>query len=165
MIVAAYLAVALATLSRAPRAALWLTVGGASFLASHIYWMSGAPHPIMVATMIDTVVVLLIYFRWRERWELAILVLFQIMLGLNFFRGLSELPERATAILPFSISQPTAAFAFELLNLAVIAIAGSTALLQRDGQTHGGGGDHRWLVPGLKRLALARRVDPPFTSR
>lgn len=141
------------------RAMAWLGLGAAVFTASSVYWRTGLPHPELVAGAFDTIVCLTIYFAGRERWEMWIWRLFQVMLMLNIIRLAGTV-----GIYP-NADHGTYAVLLEVTNWLVILLISGTAGLQRIGYGYGGAADPWHRVSGLVRALHAQRSRPPFTAR
>lgn len=141
------------------RAMIWLAVGAVVFIASSLYWRAGLPHPELFAGCLDAAVCLGIYFGGRQRWEMWVWRLFQVMLLLNIMRLAGTLG------IFHNVDHIAYAIMLEAMNWLVIIVAGGTAGLQRIGYDHGRAIDPWRGVSGVVRSLCAQRRTPPFTAR
>ena len=152
-------AVAAMVAMSAPRAIAWLAVSATVFVASSVYWRWGGAHPELVAGGLDAAVCLAIYFFGRQRWEMWVWRLFQVMLLINIIRLTGSVG------IFHNIDHTAYAVLLEAMNWLVIIVAGGTAGLQRIGYDHGGASDPWRGIRGVVHSLCAQRRTPPFTAR
>jgi len=86
------------------RALLWLGAGALSYIISAFWHRLGGPSSLVVAAVCDALVVLAIYAWAKEKWEMGLWRIFQIMLGLNILAYAVPFSAFATWLGPASIA-------------------------------------------------------------
>jgi hypothetical protein len=148
---------ALAALAMA-RALVWLALGAGVFVASSVYWRMGGPHPELLAGALDAGVCLAIYFYGRQRWEMWVWRLFQVMLLVNMMHLAGSIG------IFYDISRTAYAITLEVMNWLVILLIAGTGILQRVGYDYGGVTGPWRGVRGVVHTLCEKRQTPPFTA-
>ena len=141
----------------------WLLAIAAAYVASTLYWRSGAPYGAFVGGMCDMLISLAAYLWGKERWEtkwVRWLFLFSATINLYHLAGLY-------GITPASLPHNAYAAMLEAVNWLALAFIGGVGLLQPVG------GSNASATPGgfrgsLRAIAVALhrpRAEPPFTHK
>jgi hypothetical protein len=134
-----------------PRAVLWISLGGLSFLASSWWHDAGFPYGAAFGAATNLAVCYAIYALAQLRYELRVWNAFHLMILIDLLRMAGVIKTHYT----FAVS-------LELANWLAILIIGTTGILER---VHNGRRDFSWRpgwVHHLRRALVSERKRPPF---
>lgn len=134
------------------RAVLWLCVGALSYIVSAFWHRLGGPSPLIAASACDAAIVLALYAWAREKWEMGLWRIFQIMLGANILAYAVPFPAFADFLGPLFIgafgAMPSEVHLHNAF-LASIDLANVSALAWI------------WINGAPQNVGDAGRLDPP----
>jgi len=139
-----------------PRARLWVVGMIASFVASDIYFRTGAPWPSFFAAICDGLLCISINAMRSERWERTVELMFIFSCGVNIAYHFASPTSPEAHVLYISI--------LECINWGAMAVILGTSILDRaeawNERTHWFARDNH-----AHRIAVAlraKRQDPPW---
>ncbi len=157
------LCIALAAVRGQKRPTGWLLAIAVAYVASTLYWRSGAPYGAFVGGMCDMLISLAAYLWGKERWETKwVRWLFLFSATINLYQLAS-----IYGITPASLPHNAYAAMLEAINWLSLGFIGGVGLLQPVGgsdasaSTGGVRGSLRAIAVALHRP----RTEPPFTHK
>lgn len=135
---------------KVPRAALWLALGALSYVISAWWHVHGLPYAVGVGAATNIGIVVVMFFRAKERWEMMVWQCITMMLLLDVLR-VSGL-----------VTQLQFAMSLEAVNAAAMVLIGTTGIMDRikAGDIHPRIAGHRSVL-SLHRALFAKREPYP----
>lgn len=134
-----------------PRAVLWISLGGLSFLLSAAWQAHGMPYRDAFGAATNVAICLALYALAEKKWEMRVWNCFHAMILLDFLHMAGLIPSNYWLIVSLEIANWTA--------LLIIGAAGIT-------EWAGAGNSYRLVYPRradfLRRALHEERTDPPF---
>lgn len=108
----------------------WIAALMLDYAISVAYWRTGLPWGEVVAGSCDAVVCLVIYSRYRQRWELVVYAALLASLAINIYYLGGNLHARMPWGEMMSISQDAYGTLLDVLNWSTLLFIGGTGALQ-----------------------------------